>query len=155
MKSILLFTSLIIYNSAINAQTKSTNMNTIATTDLQQLQQLNAAFIRNFINGDTVAHNEIIHKDFICIQSSGAIVDRDTYMKGWAKGYSNGQFSSFGYTDESIRIFGNMALVCSRTVYTKQSGSKGNSVYTDVYIKENGRWRCVQAQITAVADVSK
>lgn len=135
----------------ISAQTKSTNM---TTTDLQQLQQLNAAFIRNFINEDTVAHNEIIHKDFVCIQSSGAIVDRDTYMKGWAKGYSNGQFTSFGYTDESIRIFGNMALVRSRTVYVKQSGSKGSSVYTDVYIKENERWWCVQAQITAVIDKS-
>lgn len=124
--------------------------NTSTLTDEQQLQQLNANFIRNFINQDTVAHNEIIHKNFICIQSNGSITDRDTYMKGWASGYSKGEFSSFTYTDESIRIFGNMALVRSRTVYSKQSGTHGSSVYTDVYIKENGRWWCVQAQITAV-----
>jgi len=27
---------------------------------------------------------------------------------------------------------------------------KGNSVYTDTYVKEDGVWRCVQAQITPV-----
>lgn len=122
------------------------------TTDMQQLQQLNAAFIRNFINEDTVAHNKIIHKDFVCIEGNGAIVDRDTYMKGWAKGYSDSEYTSFNYTDESIRIFGNMALVRSRTVYVKQSGANGSSIYTDIYIKENGRWWCVQAQITAVTN---
>jgi hypothetical protein len=150
IKHILPAMALIICIQSINAQT-ATNMTT-ATTDLQQLQQLNAAFIRNFINEDTAAHNEIIHKDFFCIEGNGAIVDRNTYMKDWAKGYSDSEYSSFTYTDELIRIFGNMALVRSKTVYVKQSGAKGSSVYTDTYIKENGRWWCVQAQITAVID---
>jgi hypothetical protein len=142
---------LVWYTPVIHAQSKTRTMNnTSALTDEQQLQQLNASFIRNFINEDTTSHNEIIHKNFICIESNGVIVDRDTYMKEWASGYSSGQLTSFIYTDELIRIFGNMALVRSRTDYVKQSGAKGSSVYTDTYIKENGRWWCVQAQITAI-----
>jgi hypothetical protein len=45
-----------------------------------------------------------------------------------------------------------MALVKSRTNYTRTKGetTKGSSVYTDTYIKENGRWWCVQAQITPI-----
>ncbi len=49
---------------------------------------------------------------------------------------------------EHIRIFGNTALVKSKTNYTKTANGetvKGSSVYTDTYIKENGRWWCVQA----------
>ncbi|HEV8283919.1 MAG TPA: DUF4440 domain-containing protein [Chitinophagaceae bacterium] len=121
--------------------------------DKEQLSILNAQFIKNFISGDTVAHNEIIHKDFLCIENSGAIVNRDEYLKEWAHSYKDGRFTSFTYTDEYIRLFGNAALIRSKTVYTKNINGKtitGNTVYTDTYIKENGRWWCVQAQITPV-----
>lgn len=138
----------------IYAQTTLNNMKTtMQTSDLAVLRELNAKFIRNFIKQDTVAHNELIHADFVCIQGSGVIVGRDEYMKGWANGYENSGYTSFDYTDEYIRIFGNTALVRSKTVYTKQVDGKtisGASVYTDTYIKENGRWWCVQAQITGV-----
>jgi hypothetical protein len=75
-------------------------------------------------------------------------------MKGWANGYKNSHYKTFSYKDEVIRIFGNTALVRSKTVYTKEIDGRiisGNAVYTDTYVKESGKWLCVQAQITAVA----
>lgn len=128
-------------------------MNTGNNEDLRELQRLNAQFIKNFINSDTAKHTKIIHQDFVCIQSNGAIVTRETYMKGWASGYQDSGYTSFEKTEEYIRIFGDMALVRSKTPYTKildGKNVKGASVYTDTYIKEKGRWWCVQAQITAV-----
>ena len=123
------------------------------TTDSIQLMALNAQFIKNFVTQDAVAHDKILHKNFVCIQGVGTIVFRDEYLKNWATGYSKGGFTSFSYTDESIRIFGNTALVRSRTVFTKIVDGKevnGSSLYTDTYVKENGKWLCVQAQITPV-----
>jgi hypothetical protein len=147
-KTLLLMTAIISFGR-LNAQT----MSKPSSADLAELSKLNAQFIANFINQDTVAHNKIIHKDFVCIQSSGAIVDRDDYMKGWANGYTASGYRSFIFTDEHIRIFGNTALVRSKTLYTKDVNGevvKGSSVYTDTYVKENGKWLCVQAQITGV-----
>lgn len=121
--------------------------------DLEQLSKLNALFIKNFIAQDTIKHNEIIHKDFVCIEGNGKIVNRKEYMKSWATDYQNGKFTTFSITDEHIRLFGNMALIRSKTVFTRlQDGKevKGNSIYTDTYIKENDRWWCVQAQITPI-----
>jgi hypothetical protein len=134
---------------------KNFNINTIRNEmeDREKLSKLNALFIKNFIAQDTIAHNEIIHKDFVCIEGSGKIVKRKEYMKAWTTDYQNGKFTAFSITDEDIRIFGNMALIRSKTVYTRlQSGKevKGNSIYTDTYIKENDRWWCVQAQITPI-----
>ena len=122
-------------------------------TDSAELSALNKQFIENFVNQDIVRHNAIIHSDFVCIQGNGAIVPREEYMKGWVTGYEHSGYTDFTYTDERIRIFGNMALVRSKTVYTKKVDGKvvkGNSVYTDTYVKENGNWKCVQAQITPV-----
>ena len=142
--------------SAQNISTPQKKNNMILSSiknDEAVLSDLNAQFIRNFIAMDTIAHNLIIHRDFVCIQSSGEILDRESYMKGWAHGYDNSHYKTFSYKDEVIRIFGNTALVRSKTVYTKDIDGKtitGSSIYTDTYIKENGRWLCVQAQITGI-----
>jgi hypothetical protein len=137
-----------------NFNVNDMNREKTETEDHAALSKLNALFIRNFIAQDTVTHNQIIHKDFLCIENSGAIVNRQQYMRDWSHAYGDGNFTSFEITDEHIRIFGNTALVRSRTVYTRTIKGKetlGNSIYTDTYIKENGRWWCVQAQITPVA----
>ena len=121
--------------------------------DIEQLSTLNVQFIKNFIANDTISHNQIIHKDFIYISSSGKIVNRDEYMKAWAHGWDDKIDKSFDYKDEEIRIFGNMALVRSNIFFSRIEKGKivhRENVYTDTYIKENGRWWCVQAQITEV-----
>jgi len=89
----------------------------------------------------------------VCIENNGSIIGREEYLKNWATDYQNSGVDSFTHTDELIRIFGNTALVRSTSVFTKTKNGqqvKGYSVYTDTYIKENGRWYCVQAQMTPV-----
>lgn len=123
------------------------------SSDLEQLKALNKQFITNFLNDDTVGHNKIVHKDFVCIESSGKVVPRNEYMKAWATDFKNSGYTSFTYKDEHIRIFGNMALVRAVTPYTKLENGKttnGATIYTDTYIKENGRWWCVQAHLTPI-----
>ena len=132
---------------------QSTKSNMQAKDDIKMLSELNAQFIKNFINQDSASHNKIIHKDFVCIESSGSIVGRKEYMNGWPMGYTDSGYTSFSYTDEYIRVFGNVALIRSKTVFKRNKNgiiSNGNSVYTDTYVKENGKWLCVQAQITPV-----
>jgi hypothetical protein len=121
--------------------------------DLQQLSELNAQFIKNFLNQDVAAHNEIIHKDFVCIESNGTIVGRDVYLKNWETDFDNSGYVSFDYKEETIRLFGNTALVRAKTIYTqmvKGKSKEGYTIYTDTYIKDNGKWQCVQVQITPV-----
>lgn len=125
----------------------------LSESDLDQLKQLNAQFIRNYITQDVASHNQIIHKDFVCIQNSGVIMGRDEYLADWAHDYSGSGFTEFAYSDEHIRIFGDFALVRSKTTWTREVNGKvlrGSSIYTDTYRKENGRWWCVQAQITPI-----
>jgi ketosteroid isomerase-like protein len=153
-KSILLILFYCGTNALLYAQTKAVVHNHQKgdpKTDLGQLSALNAQFIRNFVTSDTVAHGALIHADFICIQGSGAIMNRTDYLNEWAHGFEKSGYEAFDYGDEEIRIFGNTALVRSKTSAVKTvDGKKTNSytVYTDTYVKEKGRWRCVQAQIT-------
>jgi len=124
-----------------------------AVNDTAQLSALNEKFIKNFLTQDVQSHDEIIHKDFVCIKSDGRIVEREEYLEKWATDFENSGYTFFIYQDESIRIFGNTGLVRSKSVYTKKAEGKeitGSTIYTDTYIKENGKWLCVQAQITPI-----
>ena len=135
------------------APNKAKMTETNQAQDREILSQLNAQFIKNYVTQDVKAHSEIIHPDFVCIENSGRIIGRDEYLKNWASDYQNSGVDSFTYTDEHIRIFGNMALVRSKSVYTYQQDGQsltGYSVYTDTYLKEHGKWRCVQAHMTPI-----
>jgi ketosteroid isomerase-like protein len=121
-------------------------------SDEQILKELNEKFIHNFVTNDTISHSKIIHADFVCISSAGQYVNRQEYLQNWLHGFDG--FRYWDYRDERITVFGNTALVHAANKYIVQKEGKeitGMSVYTDVYLKENGEWKCVQAQISRVA----
>lgn len=123
-------------------------------TELDQLKEINARFIHNFVTNDVVSHDQIIHPSFICITSQGAWVNREEYLKAWASGFDPQVIVYWDYRNEKITLVGNTALVRSVNKYIIIKGGEeiaGMSQYTDTYVKEDGRWKCIQAQITPVS----
>ena len=119
-----------------------------------ELRALNARFIHNFITNDVASHDAILHKDFICITPTGARVSRANYLKAWATGYDPELIPYFDYRDELIHVFGATALVRSTNKSIREKDgieTVGMTMYTDIYMREDGAWKCVQAQITPVA----
>lgn len=151
---ILFILSIFVLNhSALFSQNQTAMQAKNEAHDKAMLTELNAQFIKNYITQDVKAHSELIHQDFVCIENNGNIIGREEYLKNWASDYQNSGVESFTCTDVFIRIFGDVALVRAKSVYTKKQKGKlitGYSVYTDTYLKENGRWRCVQAHMTPV-----
>ncbi|MDB5487076.1 MAG: nuclear transport factor 2 family protein [Reyranella sp.] len=98
-------------------------------------------------------HDAILHKDFICISSMGAHVSRADYLEEWATGFEAGRIPYFDYRDEKIDVFGDTALLRStnKSVRLKDGvEAVGMTMYTDTYVREDGAWKCIQAQITLV-----
>ena len=125
---------------------------TRAQSDREELKKLNATFIHNFVTNDSASHRRILHPEFVCINSQGQRVERKAYLDAWANGFNG--YTYWDYRNEEISIFGNCALIRSINKYTYARNGRevsGMSIYTDTYVKENGRWLCVQAQITEVS----
>lgn len=122
--------------------------------DLTELRALNARFIHNFVTNDVPGHDAILHPRFVYISSAGARVDRATYLRGWATGFDAAVLPYWDFRHERIDVFGDCALVRSTNRYVQRDGGVETvrmATYTDVYVREDGRWLCVQAQITPVA----
>jgi ketosteroid isomerase-like protein len=119
-----------------------------------ELRALNARFIHNFITNDVPSHDAILHPDFICITPTGARVGRADYLKAWATGFDPDRIPYFDYRDELISVVGSAALVRSTNKSVRMKDgveAVGMTMYTDTYIRQDGVWKCVQAQITPVA----
>ena len=119
-----------------------------------ELRALNARFIHNYITNDVASHDAILHKDFICITPAGARVNRANYLEAWATGFDAGRIPYYDYRDELIQVFGDTALLRSTNKSIRivdGAETVGMTVYTDIYVREGGAWKCVQAQITPVA----
>jgi len=117
---------------------------------------INRQFIKNFLNNDTVEHSKIIHpSNFLFIGTTGKLLDRNEYMQAWAHGYDKTMMPEFDLEDVQIRIFENTALIVAKTKDKKiKDGAyvTGETRYTDTYIKEKGEWKCVQVQLTRIAN---
>ena len=119
-----------------------------------ELRALNARFIHNFITNDVPSHDAILHEDFICITPGGARVGRADYLKAWATGFDAARIPYYDYRDEKIDVFGDTALVRSTNKrVSAQDGAEtvAMTMYTDIYLRRDGAWKCIQAQITPVA----
>jgi ketosteroid isomerase-like protein len=126
----------------------------MSTDPMPQLRALNARFIHNFVTNDVKSHDAMMHEKFLSITSTGKKESREDYLKRWATGFDPKRIVYWDYRDEKISIFGDVALVRSanRCVIRKDGvDTVGMTTYTDTYLCENGEWKCIQAQITAVA----
>jgi hypothetical protein len=122
--------------------------------DVNQLHALNARFIHNFVTNDVASHDAITHERFLYISASGARVGRAEYLRQWAHGFDPDVIVYWDVRDERIDIFGDCALVRAANKYVRRTGGQlavGMTAYTDTYMREGGRWLCVQAQLTDIA----
>jgi hypothetical protein len=127
---------------------------TTESDDLTQLKMLNAKFIHNFVMNDVPSHDAILHAKFQYINSQGKWVNRKDYLENWKSGFDPEKIIYWHYRFERITIIGTTALVRSVNKYVILENGKetlGMAQYTDVYVKEKGEWKCIQAQITNVA----
>ena len=123
-------------------------------TALAELQALNRLFIHNYVTNDVVSHDAILHPDFAYMSSDGRRVDRKAYLRNWATGFDPDVIVYWDMRDEDITVAGDTAVVRATNKYverTSEAVSAGMASYTDVYVRESGRWLCIHAQISNVA----
>jgi hypothetical protein len=129
----------------------------MSAADLKELRALNKRFIHNFVTNDVPGHDAILHPAFTSISPTGAHIDRVAYLKYWRTGFDPKVITYWDMRDERITVLGDVALVRATNKWVREGVSgatAGMTCYTDTYLRENGKWLCVQAQLTPVAEVN-
>jgi ketosteroid isomerase-like protein len=118
---------------------------TLASTDLEVLGQLNRDYIASVQHGDVRRFDEILADDFLCANPDGSLVDRAGFLAQTARPVTIRNLQAH---DVLIRIMGDVAIIHGRTAYTMPDGRAASGRYTDVWARRGGRWLAVSAHVT-------
>jgi ketosteroid isomerase-like protein len=117
----------------------------IISMDLEVLDKLNKAYVDAVQNSDVRWFKEHLSSDFVNSNPDGTIVDRGGFLAQVAKPVA---LKGLEPREVKIRLFGDFAIIHAKTVYRKPDGQSGAGRYTDIWMRRDGRWRCVAAHVT-------
>ena len=112
--------------------------------DLDTLRALNAGYIRAVQNSDVRWFEEQLTQDFLNTNPDCTLVDRAGFLAQIARPCTVSQLAA---EDVHVRILGDTAIIHARTTYRKPDGQAGAGRYTDIWMRRDGRWLCVAAQV--------
>ena len=97
---------------------------------------------------DAKALGQLLADDWFFLGPQGTETKAE-HLAGLKKGVDN--ISSIDLLDMQVRLYGNIAVVNGREheqSVKKNVDTTGDYLYTDVFIKRNGRWQAVNSQDT-------
>jgi ketosteroid isomerase-like protein len=117
------------------------------STDEDIIRELNAGYVRAFLQSDAAWYDRQLAPDFMCILTSGAVVDRATFLENARKPHT---VVSYDLGEVGIRVHGDAALVTALGSWRRKDGTAGRTRYIDVWVRKDGAWKAVSAQLTGV-----
>lgn len=117
-------------------------------SDLTNLMQLNQEYVDAFMNADVEWYREHLTDDFEVIESDGSVLNKTEFLINMAKGPD---VTEYKLQNVNVSIFGDVALIRAKGLWTGRNGFQGLSRYTNVYLKTAMGWKTVAAQITRAA----
>ena len=114
-------------------------------SDRDALTALNTDYINSVQHSDVKRFDEILAPEFYCSNPDGSLLGRAAFLTQTAKPVT---IKHLRAEDVLIRIMGETAIIHARTSYLKPDGSAGGGRYTDVWMRQDGRWLAVSAHVT-------
>jgi ketosteroid isomerase-like protein len=109
-----------------------------------ELHALNHDYVASVQKSDVKRFDEILADDFLNTNPDGSLVDKAGFLKQIAP---PAKIRDLACDDVNIRIMGDVAIIHARTSYNYLDGRPGSGRYTDIWVRRDGRWLCVAAQV--------
>lgn len=148
MKRILLLTIAVIALSCLLIAQAKTQKNSNVADEIKKLeQQRNEAILK----GDTATLDKLTSDDYTNTTAQGKVEKKAEIMDGFKSGKI--KFESRELSDLDVRVYGNTAVVTGEVNQKATNNgvdTSGQSRFTRVYVKQNGRWVSVANQATPI-----
>jgi hypothetical protein len=116
-------------------------------SDSARLVTLNRGYVDAFIYGRSDWYDAHVTPEFRCLCPDGSIVPRATFIDAAKQPMT---YKNFGLDSVQVRLYGDIAIITAITPWMRADGTTGASRYTDIWVKRQGEWKTVQAQITPI-----
>ena len=103
-------------------------------------------------SGDSSVIERILAEDFVGVDPDGSFYDKAKMVKDTA--FAPKYFSSNHLNEVKVRFYGDAAVAQGTESWVRRSGTPvhGRFVWTDTWIKRNGKWQIVAAEDLTVSE---
>src|ERR1044071_4542798 len=98
----------------------------------------------SFATGDTSAIERILADDFIGVDPQGHVYTKQKMIDETRNAPK--YFVSNRLNDVKVRFYRRIAIAQGSETWEKHSGERGRFVWTDTWLRRNGRWQIVAAE---------
>jgi ketosteroid isomerase-like protein len=94
--------------------------------------------------GDTSAIERMLADDFVGVDPKGVLYNKQQMVadtRNAPKYYVSNRLN-----DVKVRFYGDTAIAQGSETWEKRNGERGRFVWTDTWIRRNGRWQIVAAE---------
>jgi len=118
-----------------------------------ELLALERQFGQAVIKGDVEALERLVSDDWIIIGPEGKVIPKAGFLAVLESGALT--HSVMELDETRVRVYGGTALVTGRATATGAFQGQAFTTRersTDVFVRQQGRWRCVLTQLTTIAE---
>lgn len=118
----------------------------------QELIKLENTWQQAVVKRDAPALRRLYADEYMSTDQEGAVWNKAQDIDIDTTGAS--RLASFKLDDLKVRLYGDFAVVTGRNTSTgtlNGGAARGQSRFTDVFVKRDGRWQCVTSQATSIA----
>ena len=107
----------------------------------QELIRLQQEWVRAELNRDAAALDRLLADEYSLIAPDGTVITRDQLIR---QNQSDDALRVTSIPSENLKVqvYGSMAVVKGLFNWTDGSGKNGHSLFTDTWLKRDGRWQC-------------
>ncbi|MDQ3821606.1 MAG: nuclear transport factor 2 family protein [Acidobacteriota bacterium] len=142
MKKMLFWSMALILASSVGAQTPRRTTSQQAAE--QYIRKSEAQWAESVATGDTTAIERILADDFIGIDPKGNFYNKAQMISDTRDAPK--YFVSNHLDDVKIRFYGDTAVAQGSESWERRNGERGRFVWTDTWVRRNGRWQIVAAE---------
>ncbi len=118
-----------------------------------EVTRLNRRWMESYVKCDTAFLEQYLADDYVSTFPDGTVLDKQGEIESLKSG--DIALTEMTPSEMNVRTYGVAAVITGRsTIKAKGKGEKvsGEYRFTDVWIKQDNRWRAVASQVTRIAE---
>jgi YHS domain-containing protein/ketosteroid isomerase-like protein len=123
------------------AQGQASSKQVRSSADTEAILRAEKIYTEGLLHGDVAALDKLFSDDYVVTKNHGELWDKATHLAFVKSGAH--KFLKLDFQDPNVRIYGMTAVVTGRLNHQFRDDAgefTGQSRYTHVYAKRNGRW---------------
>jgi ketosteroid isomerase-like protein len=112
--------------------------------DSAYIRQAESDWAESVVTRDAGALERIVADDFVGISPNGSRYTKADEIKSYKSEPNSYVFNHLNHVD--IRFYGDTAVAQGDEGWKKKDGSEGRYVWTDTWLRRNGKWQVIAAE---------